>query len=196
MKKKRKFPDQRIRVPKKGRKLNNEEGKTRINPFMEQVLFNLWSSGHTLTEIYEMYLDTKHSFSYDTLIKLKKRNNWDEKIDKLLLEIKINQENHIKINQRRQLNTIQMVIDMNADRIKRDCVDYFNDPVKYVQKYSEIDSPPPWLARDLGDLTKLTKNYSDIANVEKKVDGDDGADPVMQTRFKFSKEQKSLANLS
>lgn len=143
-------------------------------------------------EIYEMYLGTPRTFCYQTLRNIKQKNKWEERVNKILLDIKANQENQIKISQRRQMNTLQMILDMNSDRVRRDYMDYLNDPVGYIKKYTDDDLSPPWMAQDISDFAKLSKTYGDIAKPAKLSNMGDGSNDLdIRDGIQFSQEQES-----
>jgi len=91
-----------------------------IDPILNEELFNLWASGYSLIEIYNLFLTTEKSFSYDTLIRSKTRYKWDERREEIVDFLSKKSQQAIEISQSKQLKALELVIHMNLDRIKRD----------------------------------------------------------------------------
>lgn len=125
-----------------------------------EELFRLWISGRSLTEIYELHLGTELSFSYSALVEAMKKYEWKARKEKIAERIKKSFEDDYLNSQKEQMQSIQLIINMNIDRIRRDYIKYFKDPEEYIKKAKKEGRRPAWLMTDMSEMLNLIKTYS------------------------------------
>jgi len=131
-----------------------------IDEVFNEVLFKLWMNGMSFNDIQKMFAGSPRAFSSKTFVRTRERYNWDERKAQIISELAHEVDDEIKFSRRKQLQLVQMVVDMNLKVIESEYAEFMHDPKAYIDAYKRLHKKlPPWLALDSYGMLELLKTH-------------------------------------